>query len=282
MSNPCAERRFCLIVVGDEILSGRRQDKHMAKVTELLSVRGLALSQVTFLADDRNQLTVALKRSFGSGDIVFCCGGIGATPDDHTRQAAAAALDLPLVLHPEAQALITQRCARLAQQGQGVADMSTAENQHRLQMGMFVHGCEIVLNPYNQIPGFFIHDHTFVPGFPIMAWPMIETMLDTRYRDLHHQTPWAEHSCVVYCLPESRITAAMQALERDFPGVRAFSLPSVGEDGMRAHIELGVKGPPEVAAAAWRYLQDAAAAAGGVFQSDTTTHELGRPVETRP
>ncbi len=86
-----ASRRIRLIVVGDEILSGRRQDKHFAKVVELLSARGMRLSGAEFLPDDRETLTAALRRSFASGDIVLSCGGIGATPDDHTRQAAAAA-----------------------------------------------------------------------------------------------------------------------------------------------------------------------------------------------
>lgn len=268
MSDVSQARRFSLIVVGDEILSGRRQDKHMPRVIELLSERGLMLSNASFVQDDRQMLTDALARSFASGDIVFCCGGIGATPDDHTRQAAAAALGLPLELHPEARVLITERCARLAEQGKGSADMSLPENQQRLQMGVFPKGCEVVHNTYNQIPGFFIKDHTFVPGFPVMAWPMIETMLDQRYAQHHHRDPHVEHSFLVYGLPESRITPAMEILERDFPGVRAFSLPSVGEDGKRPHIELGVKGEPQAAAVALAFLREAVALLGGSFVND--------------
>lgn len=268
MSDTSVSRRLSLIVVGDEILSGRRQDKHMPRVIELLSERGLRLSGVSFVPDERQTLTDVLTRSFASGDIVFCCGGIGATPDDHTRQAAAAALDVPLVLHPEAEVLITERCARLAEQGKGDADMRTLENQHRLQMGVFPEGCEVVHNTYNQIPGFFIKDHTFVPGFPVMAWPMIETMLDQRYAQHHHKDPHVEHSFLVYGLPESRITPTMEILERDFPGIRAFSLPSVGEDGGRPHIELGVKGEPEAAAVALTFLREAVTLLGGSFIND--------------
>ena len=109
--------------------------------------------------------------------------------------------------------------------------MGTPENQQRLQMGMFPRGCEIVPNPYNRIPGFFVRDHTFVPGFPVMAWPMLEWTLDTRYRALHHQVRHAEHSFLVFDMPESRITPAMVEIEQRWPGVRAFSLPSVGETG---------------------------------------------------
>lgn len=174
MNASLASRRIGLFIIGDEILSGRRQDRHFAKVVELLGARGLRLAWAQFLGDDREALTDALRRSFASGDIVFSCGGIGATPDDHTRQAAAAALGVPLVLHEEARILITERCAETAAEGSGSADMTTPENQRRLKMGEFPEGSEIVPNPYNKIPGFFIRDHTFVPGFPVMAWPMIE------------------------------------------------------------------------------------------------------------
>ena len=119
-----APARFGMIIVGDEILSGRRQDKHFPQLLELLSARGLSLSWLRVLPDDRALLTQALRESFASQEIVFCCGGIGATPDDHTRQAAAAALDLPLALHPEAEREITLRCAEMAATGQGSADMA--------------------------------------------------------------------------------------------------------------------------------------------------------------
>jgi molybdopterin-biosynthesis enzyme MoeA-like protein len=252
-----------LIIVGDEILSGRRQDKHFPKVVELLSARGLRLAWTEILADDRDMLIAALRRSFASGDIVFSCGGIGATPDDHTRQAAAAALDLPLALHPEAEREITLRAAEMAAKGQGTTDMTTPENQRRLEMGRFPQGCELVPNPFNRIPGFFIRDHTFVPGFPVMAWPMLEWTLDTRYRHLHHQVAHAEHAFLVYSLPESRIAPVMDAIQARWPGVKAFSLPSVGEDGRSPHIDLGVKGEPAAAAEAMDYLRQEIERLGG-------------------
>lgn len=264
-STPAGARRIGLIIVGDEILSGRRQDKHFSTVVELLSARGLALSWAQFLSDDRAALTEAYRRSFASGDVVFSCGGIGATPDDHTRQAAAAALGVPLVLHPEAREAIALRCAEQAAKGQGSADMDTPENRQRLQMGVFPEGAEIVPNTYNRIPGFFIRDHTFVPGFPVMAWPMIEATLDTRYAHLHHQNRHVEHSFLVFAMPESRITPALEALEARWPGVRAFSLPSVGENGGQPHIDMGVKGEPDAAAQALAFLRSEVVRLGGSF-----------------
>ncbi len=263
MSAETAARRIGLIIVGDEILSGRRQDKHFSKVVEMLSARGMQLGWAEFLPDDRARLVEAYRRSFASGDVVFSCGGIGGTPDDHTRQAAAEALGLPLELHPQAAEAIAQRAAEMAAKGQGSADMSTPENQQRLQMGVFPRGCEIVPNPYNRIPGFFIRDHTFVPGFPVMAWPMLEWTLDTRYRALQHARAHVEHSFLVFGMPESRITPAMLTVESRWPGVRAFSLPSVGEAGGTPHIDLGVKGEPEAAAAALEYLRAEVLRLGG-------------------
>lgn len=246
-----------LIIIGDEILSGRRQDKHLAKLIELLGQRGMQLSGAEIVSDDQADIVAVLKRSFATQDLVFCCGGIGATPDDRTRQAAAQALGLDLALHPQAQRLIAERCADMASRGQGSADMSLPENQQRLQMGVFPVGADIVPNPYNKIPGFFISNHTFMPGFPVMAAPMMEWTLDTRYAQYHHKVSRVEHSFLVFGIPESRITPALVALEEKWPGIKAFSLPSVGDMG-QPHIELGVKGEPVAATQALAYLREQA------------------------
>jgi len=261
--------RIGLYILGDEILSGRRQDRHFSKVVELLGARGLQLAWAQFLGDDRDALVEAFKRSFASGDIVFSCGGIGATPDDHTRQAAAQALGVPLELHEEARALITERIRDTAAQGSGSADVDAPDNRRRLQMGEFPAGSQIVPNPYNKIPGFFIRNHTFMPGFPVMAWPMIEWTLDHRYAGLHHAVPHVEHSFMVFELAESRIAPVMEAIERRWPDVKVFSLPSMGE-GKRRHIELGVKGDPDSAAEALAMLRDEARRLGGVFGAAST------------
>ena len=108
-------RRFGLIVIGDEILSGRRTDKHLSKFIELLSERGLNLSWAKYVADDPAQITATLKESFAGGDVVFSTGGIGATPDDHTRQCAALALGTKTELHPSAQELIAGRIQSMAE-----------------------------------------------------------------------------------------------------------------------------------------------------------------------
>lgn len=264
-----------LFVVGDEILSGKRQDQHLAKVIALLKARGLALHWAEYAGDDRAALAARYRRSFASGDLVFSCGGIGSTPDDHTRQAAAAALDLPLELHPQAAALIAQRCAQMARQGRGSADMSTPENRQRLTMGEFPQGSTIIPNPYNQIPGFGIRGHWFLPGFPVMAWPMIEWVLDTHYRAHFGTAVTLERALIVYDTPESALVPLMVDLERQHAPVKAFSLPSVGDGGdgriARAHIELGVKGPAASVAAAFAALQAGLQALGAPFEAAPAT-----------
>ncbi len=237
-----------LIIIGDEILSGKRNDKHFPKVVELLSVRGMQLGWAEYIGDDPARITATLERTFASEDIVFSCGGIGATPDDHTRQCAAAALGLPLELHPEARLKIRERIADTAHDTGKPPDFDSPDNLHRLKMGEFPRGATIIPNPFNKIPGFSIHraqgTHHFVPGFPVMAGPMIEWVLDNLYRQLFHRVARLEKSVLVYEAMESTLTPLMEAIEAEFPQVKVFSLPHVGDATTRRHIELGVKGEP--------------------------------------
>ncbi|MDR2240911.1 MAG: competence/damage-inducible protein A [Zoogloeaceae bacterium] len=219
-------------IIGDEILSGKRQDKHFAQVIALLAARGMALDWAQYLGDDRARLTAALRASFASGDIVFSFGGIGITPDDHTRQAAAAALGVDLVLHPDAEREIRDRFgAELTPQ--------------RLLLGEFPAGSAIVPNPYNRIPGFSIRGHYFFPGFPVMSWPMLEWALDQRLTHLHHALAREEQAIIIYEAAESALLGLMNRIATAYPEATLFSLPSLGGEGARRHIELGLRGKPE-------------------------------------
>lgn len=267
------QRRFGALIIGDEILSGKRQDKHLARLIGLLGERGLALSWARYLGDDREALIDALEDSFASNDIVFSFGGIGATPDDQTRQAAAEALGRPLLLHPEAARLITARCAEMAAQGEGSADMATPQNQRRLQMGEFPEGASIIANPYNRIPGFRVDDHWFVPGFPVMAWPMVATALDDHYRHLAEGAAITDRSVLLAATPESRIAALMEQVIVAFPGVKVYSLPSTGEDGRQRPLELGVRGRRGVVERAFEALLQGLDAQGEAWELTPTPGE---------
>ena len=257
---------FGLIVIGDEIMSGKRSDKHLPAVIERLHARGLQLAYADYVGDARPRIVSALKRAFASSDVVFSCGGIGATPDDHTRQCAALALGVALELHPQARVLIEERMRDVARE-QGVAfEPDRSDNVHRLNMGLFPRGAQIIPNPYNKIPGFScaavpeagrspgrVH---FVPGFPVMAWPMIEWVLDNDYADCFHRASWTEKSVIVYGAMEASLTPLMEDLESRFDGVRVFSLPSVDHPEHGRHIELGVKGERGLTDAAFSALID--------------------------
>lgn len=255
-----------LIIVGDEILSGKRADKHMPKVIELLGSRGLALSWARYVGDDRPSITNALRDAFASADVVFSCGGIGATPDDHTRQCAAAALGVELALHPEAKVLIQERMRDVARE-QGVPyEPDRDDNVHRLNMGVFPVGASIIPNPYNKIPGFTCHGTGggavhFVPGFPVMAWPMIEWVLEQRYAHLFSRVAREERSVIVFGAMEAALTPLMEAIEAKHPGVKVFSLPSVDHPQWGRHIELGVKGEVALTAPAYAELKQGLIAA---------------------
>jgi molybdopterin-biosynthesis enzyme MoeA-like protein len=245
---------FGLVIVGDEILSGKRADKHMPKVIELLGKRGLQLEWAEYVGDAPDRITATLARAFESGDVVFSCGGIGATPDDHTRQCAAKALGVELELHPQAEALIRERMQDVARE-QGVAyEPDRPDNIHRLNMGVFPKGARIIPNPFNKIAGFSVGHVHFVPGFPVMAWPMIEWVLDEQYRELFHGKAYEERSVIVFGSMEATLTPLMEEIERDHPGVKVFSLPSVDHPEYGRHIDLGVKGDPALLVAAYAQL----------------------------
>ncbi len=251
---------FGLIIVGDEILSGKRADKHMPKLIELLAKRGLSLSYAHYVGDDPSRITRTLSDAFQSGDIVFSCGGIGATPDDHTRQCAAKALGLELHLHPQAEAFIRKRIQDQALESGQPYEPDHPNHIHRLNMGMFPVGAQIIPNPYNNIAGFqcstldpsILGENPwarvyFVPGFPVMAWPMMEWVLETYCSQWFDLSAWIEKSVIVFGAMEAALTPMMLDLEKAFEGVKVFSLPSVDHPEYGRHIELGVKGRPELA-----------------------------------
>lgn len=217
---------FGIYIIGDEILSGKRKDAHLSKTIELLNARGLQLSWANYLGDAPTQITASLKASMARGDVVFSFGGIGATPDDYTRQCAAEAVGVPIERHPGAVAEIE---ARYGKDG----------NAKRLIMADFPQGCALIPNPVNRVAGFSIHEHYFVPGFPDMAHPMVEWVLDTYYPHLFNQRDYIESSILVMEAGESRLIDLMNEMLHKYPELKLFSLPKL--DNHRT-TEVGMKG----------------------------------------
>ena len=245
---------FGAIIIGDEIMRGKRQDKHMAQLISILRSRALTLAWCQYLGDDPELITATLRRTLAGPDIVFSFGGIGATPDDHTRACAAAAAGVDLALHPEAEAEIRARFG---------ADTTP----NRLKMGEFPRGASSIPNDYNRIRGFSLGEHHFVPGFPIMAWPMVEWVLESRYIHLFHRHAETEASIMVYDSAESTLTPLMEAVEAKYRGLKVFSLPSIGEEGRRRHIELGVRGAPDEVLSAMEELKRGVIEVGGSWEA---------------
>lgn len=243
-----SERRFGLIVVGDELLSGKRQDKHLVRVIELLAVRGLELSWCRFVGDDAGLEIRTLRETFASGDIVFSCGGIGATPDDRTRMSAAAALGVGLRPHPEGIRALEARFGR------------PVEPKQRLRLIEFPEGSRIIPNPVNQVPGFSIREHYFVPGFPSMAWPMIEWVLDSIYASLHAPGTRTEQAITVLNARESDVIPLMEAFVARHPELRLSCLPATHPG--RYELELGVRGSPAAVSVAMQELKAGVEALG--------------------
>jgi molybdopterin-biosynthesis enzyme MoeA-like protein len=250
-------RTYGLIVIGDEIMRGKRQDKHMAKFVEIMNARGLHLSWVQYLGDERPRLIETLKRSLSSSDVVFSCGGIGVTPDDHTRQAAAAAAEAPLELNPDAEREIRAR----------MVEMEQPVTPARLELGTVPQGSRIIPNPFNRIPGFSYRDHHFLPGFPQMAWPMAEWVLDTYYADDFRQGAETEAAILVWDGLEGNMLDLMRKTEADFPGIIVFSLPTFGSESVRRHVELGVRGEPDAVVRAIAVLKAGVTLLGYNFDS---------------
>ncbi|TBR15972.1 MAG: competence/damage-inducible protein A [Rugosibacter sp.] len=243
------------IIIGDEITRGKREDGHFARLLKILAARNMHLAWAMYIGDDRQRLIDTFRRTLATDDIVFSFGGIGNTPDDHTRQAVAAAAGVDLFLHPEAEHEIRSRFIEMGRE-------MTIES---LDMGRFPVGSQIVPNPFNRIAGFSLGEHYFVPGFPQMAWPMVEWVLDTKYRHLFNATPTADAAILVWRGIESMLIPVMQEVESRYPGIKAFSLPFLGSETVRSHVELGVRGEPAAVAPAMSLLREGVLALGYTF-----------------
>jgi molybdopterin-biosynthesis enzyme MoeA-like protein len=219
---------FGLIVIGDEVLTGGRSDAHLVHFKQMLARRGLELAWYWLLPDDPKTLIEHLGRALEGSVPVFCCGGIGATPDDHTRACAAAAAGRPLTRHPGAAALIEARFGAEAY-------------PQRIRMADLPAGCDLIENPCNQIPGFSVDQCHFLPGFPQMAWPMAEAVLDARYPgEARHNR---EVAVRVTGVPESRLVPLLERLTLAHPELKVFSLPHLPKDpGETGHILVGLRG----------------------------------------
>lgn len=232
-----AIRSLGVLVVGDEVLCGKRRDRHFDHVVRTLAARGLKAAWCRYVGDDREAIIEALEQTQLGERPVVCFGGIGATPDDQTRAAAAAAFGRPLRRHPEAAGLIE-------------AQFGAPVHPDRIRLADLPEDCLLIPNPCNQIPGFTLYDHHFLPGFPRMAWPMLDWVLNTYYPE--QSAASVERSLRIQGVAESELIGLMERLARAHHRAKLFSLPRLGD---RNSIELGFRGEPAAVDAAFSQLR---------------------------
>ncbi len=222
---------FGLIIIGDEILDGRRQDLHMAHAVALMQEHNLKLAWVQVIADEAPLIESVLHWAFAQPRPFFSCGGIGSTPDDKTRGCAARVLDLPLEHHPAGAQIIRER-------------FEGGATAHRLEMINFPAGAELVPNPVNRVPGFSIRHGYFLPGFPSMAHPMMRWVVETRYACGPERTRYA---LLLPNAKEADLVYLMEAFILAHPQLGFSSLPRFSKQG--PCVELGLSGTPDQVAA---------------------------------
>ncbi len=223
---PDIKPKFGIVIVGDELLSGKRQDGHFNFMIAALKQRGGQLSWARVVEDSIEQQAQVYRETRASGAIVFSFGGIGATPDDLSRAAAAQAFKRPLAEHPRGIKLLQHRFAN---------DL----NSRRRQLVHFPQGAEIIPNPVNQVPGFSLLNHYFVPGFPNMAHPMVEWVLDTYFSNCFDTEPDIEQLLQTQGVYESELIPVIEEILQSFPELKISCLPNSRTPGK---VELGIKG----------------------------------------
>lgn len=155
-----------LIVIGDEILSGRTQDKNVAQVALWLNDQGIRLAEVRVVPDDMSAIGDAVNALRVSHDYLFTTGGIGPTHDDITVDAIAAALGVPVVIHPDARRTLEDYYAARSQ------ELTDA----RLRMARVPEGAELIPNPTSGAPGIRVRNIFIMAGVPHITASMLQAL----------------------------------------------------------------------------------------------------------
>ena len=214
-----------LVIIGDEILSGKREDKHFKKALDVSKQNNYVIKSVSYLPDSEHEIQSKIENL--KDKIVFCFGGIGATPDDHTRSSAAKAHQKALKRHTDAAKLIEDKFGKEAY-------------PKRILMADLPDGSELIPNEINMIPGFYINKKFFMPGFPEMAWPMMEWVFKNKLPQSNKIE--FDRSIIIPDIAESLLIDLMNQIENDFPLVKMYSLPKITP---QRQVEFGIKGDKE-------------------------------------
>jgi len=155
-----------LLVIGDEILSGRTQDKNVAQVATWLNDQGIRLAEVRIVPDEAERIAETVNALRAAHDYLFTTGGIGPTHDDITVDAIAAAFGVPVVIHPQARAILEDY----------YRDRPGGLNEARLRMARVPEGAELLVNPASGAPGVRIDNVYALAGVPYIAASILEAL----------------------------------------------------------------------------------------------------------
>ncbi|WP_374596242.1 competence/damage-inducible protein A [Sphingosinicella sp.] len=232
-----------LIVIGDEILSGRTQDANLAYLAKWLNIQGIQLVEARVVADQMGAIVAAVNACRAQCDYVFTTGGIGPTHDDISVDAVAEALGVPVVLHPEAEAMLRRYY------GERITEA-------RLRMARVPEGATLIENPVSGAPGIRIGNVLMLAGVPKITQGMLAG-LDGK---LEGGLPVLDRTVGAW-VPESSVSEILIAVEREKPGIQIGSYPFWREGRIGANFVIRSRERAALDDAATR-LMDALSAAG--------------------
>jgi molybdenum cofactor synthesis domain-containing protein len=198
-----------LIVIGDEILSGRTHDKNIAQVASWLQVQGIRLAEVRVVPDEEEAIVAAVNALRTPHDYLFTTGGIGPTHDDITVDAVAKALGVPVVVHPEARRILEDYYARRG----GI-------NDARLRMARVPEGADLIPNRMSGAPGIQIGNVFLMAGVPHIC----AQMLDALTGKLEGGAPLLNETIGCW-VPESEVADLLREVEKAHPQCQIGSYP---------------------------------------------------------
>jgi len=208
-----------LLIIGDEILSGRIQDRNVSPIATWLNLQGIRLSEVRVVPDDVARIAAAVRELKAAWDYLFTTGGIGPTHDDITVEGIAEALGVPIAVHPEARAAL-----ELYYADRGGLD------EARLRMARVPEGAELIENPKSGAPGIRVGNIFILAGVPHIAAAMLEALSNR----IEGGRPLL--STIIGCwVPESEVAELLLATERAHPGCQIGSYPFFREGRVGAN-----------------------------------------------
>ena len=208
-----------LVVIGDEILSGRTHDRNIAQVASWLQVQGIRLMEVRVVPDVEERIAEAVNALRTAHDYLFTTGGIGPTHDDITVDAVAKALGLPVVVHPEARRILEDYYSTRG----GITEA-------RLRMARVPEGAELIPNKMSGAPGIKIGNVFLMAGVPHIAAQMLDALTGT----LEGGAPLLSETVGCW-VAESEVADLLREVEQAHPECQIGSYPFFREGKVGAN-----------------------------------------------